>query len=54
MEDVGTIHELHQRIADYRRLRSLTADKQFLEAINRIITETEEELRKRRHALAGC
>jgi hypothetical protein len=44
--DAKTRQELRQRIADYRRLRTMTMDKPALERIDRIITETEERLRE--------
>ncbi len=46
MENTETVHELRQRIPDYSRLRWMTTDKQFVEAIDRIIAETEEALRQ--------
>ena len=53
MGDARTIEELRRRIADYRRLRGLTPDKQFIKAIDRIIAETEAELRRQGDALAA-
>jgi hypothetical protein len=43
---MDTWQELRDRIADYRRLRTMTMDKQALERFDRIITETEERLRE--------
>jgi hypothetical protein len=43
---MDTWQELRDRIADYRRLRTMTMDKQALERIDRIITETEERPRE--------
>jgi hypothetical protein len=37
---------LRDRIADYRRLRTMTMDKPALEAIDRVIAETETRLRE--------
>lgn len=53
MGEASTIEELRQPIADYRRLRGLTPDQQFIQAIDRIIAETEAELRRRGCALAA-
>jgi hypothetical protein len=44
--DTRTAQDLRERIADYRRLRTMTWDKQALERIDRIIAETEERLRE--------
>jgi len=44
--DTGTLQQLRKRIAEYRRLRTMTWDKQALEAISRIIAEAEDQLRK--------
>jgi hypothetical protein len=41
-----TAQELRERIAEYRRLRTVTWDKQALERIDRFIAETEERLRE--------
>jgi hypothetical protein len=38
--------ELRQRIVEYRHLRSVTLDKQALEAIDAIIVEAEESIRR--------
>jgi hypothetical protein len=38
--------ELRQRIADYRRLRTLTWQEELREAINKVIAEAEERLRQ--------
>ena len=46
MTDTRTTQELHQRIAEYRQLRSLTLDERALEAIDCIIAEAEESLRR--------
>jgi len=42
----STAKEPHQRIADCRRLRTMTWDAQALEAIDEVIAETEEQLRE--------
>ena len=44
--DTRTAQELRQRIAEYRRLRTVTMDKQAREALDSIIAETEERLRQ--------
>ena len=41
----ATADELRQRLADYRRLRTMTWDAQALGAIDAILAETEERLR---------
>ncbi len=41
----STVDELRQRLADYKRLRTMTWDAQALGAIDAIIAETEERLR---------
>ena len=46
MTDTRTAQELHQRIAEYRHLRSVTLDKRALEAIDAILAEAEESLRR--------
>jgi len=42
----STADELHKRLADHRRLRTMTWDAQALEAIDAIIAETEDRLRR--------
>lgn len=42
----SNLEELRQRLADYRRLRTMTWDAQALGAIDGIIAETEERLRQ--------
>ena len=44
--DTRALQELRERIADYRRLRTMTMDKQVLAAIDRIVAETEARLRQ--------
>ena len=47
MTDTTPARALRQRIADYRGLRAMTMDKQALEDIERVITETEARLQLR-------
>ena len=44
--DTRALQELRERIADYRRLRTMTMDKQALGAIDHIVAETEARLRQ--------
>lgn len=53
MGELPTIEELRQRIVDYQRLRGLTPDKHFIQAIDRVIAEIQAELRRRGDARAA-
>ncbi len=46
MSELSAAAELRQRIADYRRLRAITIDKQAIKAIESIVAEAEEQLKQ--------